>query len=80
MKFLIGFIVGTLFGAIAALLFAPEKGEDLRLRLRTETEREYHRVQEQVQQGMVQLQEQADKLSTEVKAVVKKSEDAGMTN
>ena len=77
MKFLSGFFVGALVGAVAALLFAPEKGEDLRARLRAETEREYHRIQGQLQQGMTQLKDQADKLSKEVKAAAHKAEDAG---
>jgi len=77
MKFLTGFLVGALFGAVAALLFAPERGEDLRARLRLESEREYRKLQDQLQQGMHQLQEQADRLSSEVKSAAQKVDDAG---
>lgn len=34
MKYLLSFIGGTIIGASAALLFAPQKGEDLREKIR----------------------------------------------
>lgn len=34
MKYLLSFIGGTIIGASAALLFAPQKGEDLRAKIR----------------------------------------------
>lgn len=76
MKFFTSFLVGALFGATVALLFAPEKGEDLRARLRAESEREYQRIQGQLQQGMTQLQEQADKLSHEIKDAAHRANEA----
>lgn len=77
MKYLIGFLAGTVFGAAAALLYAPERGEDLRLRLRTEAESRYQQIQDQVQKGMTQLQDQVDKLSGELQTAVDQTKKTG---
>lgn len=75
MKFLSGLLAGALIGAGVALLFAPEKGDDLRARLRTEAENEYHRMQEKMQNGMTQLQDQMDKLSSDVQSMTNRSKE-----
>ena len=79
MKFFEGLIVGAVFGAVVALLFAPERGEDLRARLRAEAETEYQRVQEQMHKGINQLQDQMDKLSSDVQTMTSRSKDKGTT-
>ena len=63
MKYVVAFILGTLAGAIMALLFAPESGEELRShiseRAAAEQERalaEYHRRMEDMQTLMNKMQ------------------------
>lgn len=76
MKYLAGFILGALAGAIAALLLAPASGEELRARIRAEAEKDYQLVQDRTQQGMEQLQAQMDKLSSQVQSMTSKAKEA----
>lgn len=76
MKFLEGLLLGAVIGAAVALLFAPEKGDDLRARLRAEAESEYNRMQEQMHKGITQLQAQMDKLSSDVQTMTSRSKEA----
>jgi gas vesicle protein len=77
MKYLAGFVLGALAGAVAALLLAPASGEELRARIRAEAEKDYQLVQEQTQKGMAQMQAQMDKLSSEVQSMTSKAKKAG---
>jgi gas vesicle protein len=77
MKYLAGFVLGALAGAVAALLLAPQSGEELRARLRAGAEKNYDLVQEQTQKGMAQLQAQMDKLSSEVQSTMSKAKGSG---
>jgi gas vesicle protein len=67
MKYLVGFLAGTVFGAAVALLYAPTSGEELRESIRTEADSRYHQMQEQWQHGMTELQGRLDKINAELK-------------
>lgn len=45
---LLAFIGGALAGAVVALLYAPDKGENLRHRLRERAEDEYNELKERM--------------------------------
>ena len=77
MKFLIGFVSGTLVGAVVALLFAPSSGTELRTKLQTEAETELKKAEAEWQKAMTELHEKFDQTSQELKTFVEQSRAAG---
>ena len=77
MKFIIGFIWGTIVGAAVALLYAPSTGEELRNNIKTQADAQYAKLQEEWQKGMNELQGRMDKLSGDLQAMSGKAEEAG---
>lgn len=63
-RFLEGFMLGSLAGAAAAILFAPESGQDLRLQLTHELERIRGEVQSAAVDRRAELEEQLAALRT----------------
>lgn len=58
--FLVGFIVGGLTGAVAALLFAPQSGEDTRKYIKDKSIELYDKASETVEVTYQRAQETAD--------------------
>ena len=58
--FFIGLVVGAVVGAAAALLFAPQSGEELRTRIQQEAVAERQRVQARYEQGKEDLKHRVD--------------------
>jgi gas vesicle protein len=67
MKFIASFLLGASIGAIAALLFAPSSGEELRSNIKTQTDIQAARAREEWQKAVLGLQEQINKLNREQK-------------
>ena len=65
MKNLFTFLIGILIGAIVALLFAPERGEDLRMQLHERAGADIQRLQKNWQQDMSQMSEQMAKMQSQ---------------
>ncbi len=63
-RFLEGFLLGSLAGAVAAILFAPESGEELRLQFKHEIERVRGEVQSAAVERRAELEEQLAALRT----------------
>ncbi|HSQ26914.1 MAG TPA: YtxH domain-containing protein [Anaerolineales bacterium] len=61
-RFLEGFLLGSLAGAVAATLLAPESGQDLRLKVRHEVERIRGEVQSAATDRRAELEEQLSAL------------------
>jgi len=56
------FLLGTLVGALVALLLAPKSGEELRDELRLRPERKMSRLDIEIQQGVQKIKDDAHKL------------------
>jgi gas vesicle protein len=67
-RFLEGFFLGSLAGAAAALLFAPDSGENLRLQIQHEVERVRAEVQSAAVERRAELEEQLSALRTPPRA------------
>lgn len=67
-RFMEGFLLGSLAGAVAATLLAPESGQDLRLKVRHEVERIRGEVQSAATERRAELEEQLSALRTPQKA------------
>lgn len=76
MKYMIGFLAGTVFGAAIALLYAPMAGEDLRSEIRQEADARYHQVQSQVQRGLTELNTRLDKLNTDISGMITEASES----
>lgn len=76
MKYMIGFLAGTVFGAAIALLYAPMAGEDLRNEIRQEADARYHQVQSQVQRGLTELNTRLDKLNTDISGMITEASES----
>lgn len=73
MKSLFAFVLGVAVGAIAALLYAPQSGEELRARIREEAELERQRLQAQYERGLAELQTRMDKVQHDVQTLINQS-------
>ena len=74
MKSIFAFIVGAAVGAIAALLYAPQSGEELRARIREEAEIERQRLQAQYERGLAEMHTRIDKVQQDVQSMVNQIE------
>ena len=70
MKSMFAFIVGIAVGTIAALLYAPQSGEELRARIREEAELERERLQAQYERGLAEMQARIDKVQQDVQTLI----------
>jgi gas vesicle protein len=77
MKILISFLVGTAFGAVVALLYAPSSGQELRANIKTQADAQMTRMQDEVQKGMQEMQARMDKMSSDLKAMANQSKETG---
>ena len=66
MNTIVSFVIGAVVGGIAALLLAPQSGEELRARMRQEAEAERQRLQSQYEKGMQDLHGRMDKIQQEL--------------
>ena len=66
MKYVVSFFLGAAVGAVAALLYAPSSGEELRSRIRSEAEDDLGRLQSELNASVSDLQKRIDNLTGEV--------------
>ena len=67
MKELIFFLLGVMVGAVAALMFAPASGAELRAQIQTVAERDLDRLQSEWEKGMQRTNEKLDRLQADLK-------------
>jgi gas vesicle protein len=86
MKNLFALLVGALLGAVVALLFAPERGEDLRMQLQERAGADMQRLQrtwqldmEQMSEQMAKMQSQFQDLQNQVSSRVGKGSEEGQS-
>ena len=73
MKYAVSFLLGAVFGAAMALLFAPSSGEELRANIKAQADTQYTRLQDEWQKGMHDMQSRMDKMSNDLQAISNRS-------
>ena len=68
MRYVLVFLLGALSGAVAALLFAPSSGEELRANIKTQADAQVAKLQSEYQKGMQDMNARIDQLSTQLHA------------
>jgi gas vesicle protein len=77
MKFTLSFLLGAIFGAAIALLYAPSTGEQLRADIKTQVDTQYARLQGEWQKGVQEMQSGVDKLSDDLQAMSSQPKKTG---
>jgi len=75
MKDIFYFLLGTVVGAIFALLFAPQSGEDLRTRIQTTAENDWNKLQEEWQTGLDKTHDRLDQIQADLQQVLHRDEE-----
>jgi gas vesicle protein len=70
MKYLLGFLTGTVFGAALALLYAPMSGEELRSEIRQEADTRYTQASQQLQKSLTEVNQRLDRLTSDLKEMI----------
>jgi gas vesicle protein len=65
-NFIAGMIFGAVIGAVAALLYAPQSGPELRANLQKQANAERQRLQTLYEKQLGELQSQVDKVKKDV--------------
>ena len=73
MKYALSFLLGAVMGAAVALLFAPSSGEELRANVKTQADNQYARLQDDYHEGIQQMHDRLDKISSELQAMSSRS-------
>jgi gas vesicle protein len=76
MKVIVAFVFGVLVGAVAALMLAPESGEELRTHLLEEGRREQERVKAEYEKNAAELRNRLDKLQTDIQSMRNRASEA----
>jgi len=76
MKYLLSFMLGTVFGVAIALMFAPTSGTELRTNLKAQVDTQSAKVQEQWQEKYSLLQSKIDKMSGDLKALEEETKES----
>jgi gas vesicle protein len=76
MKEIVFFLLGAAVGAVAALMFAPASGAELRAQIRTAAEEEAGRLQAEWQTGLQKTNEKLDKLQADLRQALQQERTA----
>lgn len=79
MKFLWGFITGFAVGVVTALLLAPTSGEEMRVKIQTESDAQLKKFQEGVDKGKQSLQARMEQVSSAKKGAYGSLDEANVT-
>ena len=74
MKELAFFLLGAVFGAVAALMFAPASGAELRAQIQTTAEKDLERLQAEWEKNMQKTNEQLAKMQADLKQALQREE------
>lgn len=66
-KNVFSFLLGVVFGAILALLFAPQSGKELRAKIQSTAEKDWQIMQEQWQAETEKIHQRLDQMQSEQK-------------
>ena len=73
MKYLMSFVLGAAVGAVAALLFAPSSGAELRAQIQTGAEAELKKAEAEWQKATTELHEKFDQTSEDIRAFIEQA-------
>ena len=76
MKAILYFLYGAIAGAIIALLFAPQSGEQLRANIQSTADKSWQAIQAEWQAGMEKIQANLDQIQSDLKQVQQKQIEA----
>jgi gas vesicle protein len=76
MKDIFYFLLGALFGAGFALLFAPQSGAELRANIQATAEKDWQLAQEQLKTEQEKLHARLDQMQAELIQVIQPKEEA----
>ena len=76
-SFILGVFVGGAIGALLALLFAPQTGEELRTRLQEEASAEGQRLQARYEERKQELQARVEKAQNDLTTPTEPAEEVG---
>jgi gas vesicle protein len=68
-------LLGAAVGAVAALMFAPASGAELRAQIQTAAEKDLSLLQSGWQKGLQKTNEKLDKLQADVKQALHQAQD-----
>jgi gas vesicle protein len=74
MKELGFFLLGAAVGAVAALMFDPSSGQELRSQIQTSAEKDLERLQAEWEKGMQKANEQLAQMQAELKQALQREE------
>jgi gas vesicle protein len=74
MKELVFFLLGAAVGAVAALMFAPSSGTELRAQIQTTAEKDLEKLQAEWDKNMQKTNEQIAKMQAELKQILQREE------
>jgi len=76
MKDLMYFLTGASFGAVMALIFAPQSGAELRTKIHDTAERDWQVVQEQWQTEMEKVHQSLEQIQQSLQKQEEESEES----
>lgn len=76
MKEIFYFLLGASVGAVVALLFAPQSGEELRANIQTTADKDWQRIQAEWQVGMEKTQARLDQMQSDLKQVLQRQKES----
>ncbi len=76
MKEFFYFVIGASVGAIVALLFAPQSGQETRANIQSTAEENWQKVRSELQAGMEKTQARLDQLQSDLMNVMHKEKEA----
>ena len=74
MKELVFFLLGVAVGAVAALMFAPSSGAELRAQIQSTAEKDLERLQVEWEKGLQKTNEKVDKLQADLKQAMQQAQ------
>lgn len=74
MKEMVFFLLGAVVGAVAALMFAPVSGAELRAQIRTAAEEDLERLQAESEKGIQKTNKKVDKLQVDLKQALQQAQ------
>ena len=76
MKEIFYFLLGASVGAVVALLFAPQSGEETRAKIQSAAEENWQAIQAEWQAGMERIQEHLDQTKSDLKQAQQMQKEA----
>jgi gas vesicle protein len=73
MRYLVSFLSGVFVGAVAALLFAPMSGEELRTQIQEGAAAELERAQGEWNRAVAELSERFEETSQEIRSAIEQA-------